>query len=151
MQFHRFHTSSRRCLTERLFSSVVIDLWENSRQRGYLGGPWAAYFWSSSRLTPWPDNVWQPLDAAARGRHSVSKKNEWELLRRQFDALTHDETVESIEDIFDAQFRRRFTNLMNQIAQPDSTSRSIDGRQRQRSWWNTANARCPLLALSRHR
>jgi hypothetical protein len=63
----------------------------------------------------------------------VSKKNEWELLRRQFDALTHDETVESIEDIFDAQFRRRFTNLMNQIAQPDSTSRSIDGRQRQRS------------------
>jgi hypothetical protein len=63
----------------------------------------------------------------------VSKKNEWELLRRQFDALTHDETVESIEDIFDAQFRRRLTNLMNQIAQPDSTSRSIDGRQRQRS------------------
>ena len=63
----------------------------------------------------------------------MSKKNEWELLRRQFDALTHDETVESIEDIFDAQFRRRFTNLMNQIAQPDSTSRSIDGRQRQRS------------------
>ena len=63
----------------------------------------------------------------------MSKKNEWELLRRQFDALTHDETVESIEDIFDAQFRRRFTNLMNQIAQPDSKSRSIDGRQRQRS------------------
>ena len=63
----------------------------------------------------------------------MSKKNEWELLRRQFDALTHDETVESIEDIFDAQFRRRLTNLMNQIAQPDSTSRSIDGRQRQRS------------------
>jgi len=31
-------------MTERLFSSVVIGLWENSRQRGYLGGPWAAYF-----------------------------------------------------------------------------------------------------------
>jgi len=53
MQFHRFHTSSRVFLqeekfnpsmTERLFSSVVIGLWENSRQRGYLGGPWAAYF-----------------------------------------------------------------------------------------------------------
>ena len=59
--------------------------------------------------------------------------NEWELLRRQFDAVTHNETVESIEDIFDAQFRRRFTDLINQIAKPDSTTRSIDGRQRQRS------------------
>jgi len=63
----------------------------------------------------------------------VSKTNEWELLRRQFDALTHNETVESIEDIFDAQFRRRFTDLINQIARPDSTTGSIDGRQRQRS------------------
>ena len=65
--------------------------------------------------------------------HSVSKANEWELLRGQFDALTHDESVESIEDIFDAQFRRRFTDLINQIAQPDSTTRSIDWRQRERS------------------
>jgi hypothetical protein len=64
--------------------------------------------------------------------HSVSKANEWELIRRQFDALTYDESVESIEDIFDAQFRRRFTDLINQIAQPDSTTRSIDWRQRQR-------------------
>jgi hypothetical protein len=63
----------------------------------------------------------------------VPKTNEWELLTRQFDALTHDERVESIEDIFDAQFRRRFTDLINQIAQPDSTARPIDGRQRQRS------------------
>jgi hypothetical protein len=64
----------------------------------------------------------------------VSKTNEWKLLRRQFDALTHDnESVESIEDIFDAQFRRRFTDLINQIAQPDSTTGSIEWRQRQRS------------------
>ena len=62
----------------------------------------------------------------------MSKKNEWELLRRQFDALTHDETVESIEDIFDAQFRRRFADVINQIAQPDSTTGSIERRQRQR-------------------
>ena len=64
--------------------------------------------------------------------HSVSKANEWELIRRQFDALTYDESVESIEDIFDAQFRRRFTDLINQIAQPDSTTGSIDSRPRQR-------------------
>jgi hypothetical protein len=63
----------------------------------------------------------------------VSKANEWELLRRQFDALTHDESVESIEDILDAQFRRRFVNLINQITEPESTTRSMDLRQRQRS------------------
>ena len=62
----------------------------------------------------------------------MSKTNEWELVRRQFDALTHDESVESIEDIFDTQFRRRFADVINQIAQPDSTTGSIERRQRQR-------------------
>lgn len=57
----------------------------------------------------------------------VAKSNEWELLRQQFDATTHDESDESIEDIFDAQFRRRFAGLINQIAQPDSTGRHING------------------------
>ena len=52
----------------------------------------------------------------------MSKANEWELLKRQFDALTHDESIESIEDILDAQFRRRFTELINQIAQRNSTN-----------------------------
>lgn len=61
--------------------------------------------------------------------HSVSKTNEWELLRRQFDALTH-ESAESIEDVFDAQFRRRFVELINQIAQPDRTIGAIERRQR---------------------
>ena len=73
-----------------------------------------------------PIKVWQHLRRRMWKAHSVSKANEWELLRRQFDALTHDESVESIEDIFDAQFRRRFTDLINQIAQPDSTTRSIE-------------------------
>jgi len=126
-------------MTERLFSSVVIGLWENSRQRGYLGGPWAAYFWSSSRLTPWLDKrLEKPKTPHVEG-HSVSKANEWELIRRQFDALTYDESVESIEDIFDAQFRRRFTDLINQIAQPDSMTGSIDSRPRQR--WLTHPSR----------
>jgi hypothetical protein len=52
----------------------------------------------------------------------VSKANEWELLKRQFDALTPDESVESIEDILDAQFRRRFTELINQTAQRNRTN-----------------------------
>jgi len=62
----------------------------------------------------------------------VSKINEWELLRDRFDALTHDDSAERIEEIFDAQFRRRFADLINQITQPDSTTHSTDWRQRHR-------------------
>jgi hypothetical protein len=38
------------------------------------------------------------------------KPNEWNSLKDQFDALVHDECVgaDSIEKIFDIQFRRRF-------------------------------------------
>jgi hypothetical protein len=64
----------------------------------------------------------------ARRRHveaSMSKANEWDLLKRQFDALTHDESVsaESIDEIFDLQFRRRFTELITETARRNSTSR----------------------------
>jgi hypothetical protein len=71
-------------------------------------------------LTLWPLNVeWTPSEA------SMSKANEWDLLKRQFDALTHDDSVgcvESIDEIFDVQFRRRFTELINQTAQRNSTT-----------------------------
>lgn len=63
----------------------------------------------------------------------MATPNEWELLRQHFDATTHDESFEGIEEIFDAQFRRRFADLINQIAQPDSPGRHIDWRPRQRS------------------
>jgi hypothetical protein len=64
----------------------------------------------------------------SRRRHveaSMSKANEWDLLRRQFDTLMHDENVgaESIEEIFDVQFRRRFTELIDQTARRNSASR----------------------------
>ena len=63
---------------------------------------------------------------------SVSKTNEWDLLKRQFDALVHDEGVgaESIEEIFDAQFRRRFAELINQISERNSTTGYIDWSRR---------------------
>lgn len=55
-----------------------------------------------------------------------NKANEWELLERQFDALTHDDDsvgrADSIDEIFDVQFRRRFTELINQTAQRNSAS-----------------------------
>jgi len=52
------------------------------------------------------------------------KANELELVKRQFDALMHDESVDaqSIEEVFDIQFRRRFTELINQTAQRNSAS-----------------------------
>jgi hypothetical protein len=52
----------------------------------------------------------------------MSKANEWDLLKRQFDALTLDESVDaqSIDEIFDIQFRRRFTELINQTARRHS-------------------------------
>jgi hypothetical protein len=55
---------------------------------------------------------------------SMSKANEWDLLKRQFDALMDDESVgaESIDEIFDIQFRRRFTELITQTAQRNSTT-----------------------------
>jgi hypothetical protein len=54
---------------------------------------------------------------------SMLKANEWDLLKREFDALMLDESTgaESIEEIFDVQFRRRFTELINQTARRNST------------------------------
>ena len=42
------------------------------------------------------------------------KTNEWNLLKQQFDALLHDENVsaDSIEEVLDAEFRRRFAELI---------------------------------------
>ena len=60
------------------------------------------------------------------------KTNEWNLLKDQFDALVHDESVgsDSIEKIFDAQFRRRFTELINRATERNSTTGYIDWSRR---------------------
>ena len=52
----------------------------------------------------------------------MSKTNEWNLLKRQFDALVHDESVgaDSLETIFDAEFHRRFAELINRVADTQS-------------------------------
>ena len=45
------------------------------------------------------------------------KTNEWNLLKQQFDALLHDENVsaDSIEEILDVEFRRRFAELIYRL------------------------------------
>jgi len=52
----------------------------------------------------------------------LSKTKEWNLLKRQFDALVDSDSVgaESIDKIFDEQFRRRFTELINETARRNS-------------------------------
>ncbi|MGE5164301.1 MAG: hypothetical protein ACM3TN_19050 [Alphaproteobacteria bacterium] len=48
----------------------------------------------------------------------AESNKEWNLLKQQFDELVHDEAraADSIEDVFDAEFRRRFVELINHIA-----------------------------------
>lgn len=48
---------------------------------------------------------------------SDPKTNEWNLLKHQFEALVHDESVgaDSIEEILDVQFRRRFAELIKRV------------------------------------
>jgi len=62
----------------------------------------------------------------------MMKTNEWDLLKRQFDALVHDDSVraENIEKIFDVQFSRRFTELVNQTAERNSRTGYIDWSRR---------------------
>ena len=44
------------------------------------------------------------------------KLNEWKLLRDQFDARVREGS--DIEVIFDVEFRRRFTELINRVIEP---------------------------------
>jgi hypothetical protein len=50
--------------------------------------------------------------------------NEWGVLKRQFDALAHDEDVDaiSIDAIFDFEFRRRFAELLVETARRNTAS-----------------------------
>ena len=53
----------------------------------------------------------------------IPKTNEWSLLERQFDALAHEKSApDSVEEIFDMEFRRRFSELINQTARRNSTN-----------------------------
>jgi hypothetical protein len=55
----------------------------------------------------------------------ISKTNEWSLLERQFDALAHEKGPDSIEKIFDMEFRRRFSELINRTRGLSTQNRDI--------------------------
>ena len=50
------------------------------------------------------------------------KLNEWNLLKDEFDALVRE--GHDIEDIFDAEFRCRFAELINRVIEPERTDRA---------------------------
>jgi hypothetical protein len=62
---------------------------------------------------------------AGHAETNVSTPNEWNLLRHQFDALVHNESVDadSIEKTFDYQVRCRFVELINRAAEPSKQNR----------------------------
>jgi len=51
------------------------------------------------------------------GPSSAPNPSEWNLLRDKFHTLVR-EGSDSIEDIFDAQFRCRFSELIARVAEP---------------------------------
>jgi hypothetical protein len=55
----------------------------------------------------------------------VAGNKEWNLLKQQFDELVHDESAaaDSIEKILDAEFHRRFGELINRIASNENHAR----------------------------
>ena len=54
-----------------------------------------------------------------------TEDKEWSLLKQQVDELMHDESAaaDSIEKIFDAEFHRRFGELINRIASNENHAR----------------------------
>ena len=52
--------------------------------------------------------------------------NEWTLVREQFDALVR-QRADNIEDILDALFRSRFSQLITQAAEPKKTMNRAKG------------------------
>ena len=48
---------------------------------------------------------------------SNAKANEWNLLKKEFDALARDESARSddLEELFDHQIRRRFGELISKV------------------------------------
>ena len=60
----------------------------------------------------------------------MSKTNEWDLLKHQFEALVHDESVDpdSIEKVLDDQVRRRIAELINRARKQNWEHRPVPPR-----------------------
>ena len=54
------------------------------------------------------------------------KTDEWNLLKRQFDALARDDSVGHDRIELDADFHRRFAQLMNRVCGPSKYYQKAD-------------------------
>ena len=74
----------------------------------------------------------QRVDGLMTPMSGDSKQNEWNLLKEQFDVLVRDQNVGSgsIEELLDAQFYRRVTELINRAIERNSKSGYIDWSRR---------------------
>ena len=50
---------------------------------------------------------------------------DWNLLKQQFDELVHDESAGAV-NLFDAEFHRRFAELMNRVCGPSKYYQKAD-------------------------
>ena len=64
----------------------------------------------------------------------MSTPNKWNLLKHQFDALVHDESVDAarIEKTFDEQVRRRFAEIINRAAAIETETARLVGSRREK-------------------
>ena len=60
----------------------------------------------------------------------MSKTNEWDLLKHQFEALVRDESVDpdSIEQVLDDHIRRRIAELINRARKQNWEHRPVPRR-----------------------
>jgi hypothetical protein len=70
------------------------------------------------------DSVWREKIS---GRDP--KMSEWNALKDRFDVQAHDE-CDGVEKIFDDQFRRRFTEVINRVAERNSKTGYVDWSRR---------------------
>jgi hypothetical protein len=56
----------------------------------------------------------------------MSKTNEWNLLKRHFDELARDDSADADVIELDADFHRRFTQLMNRVCGPSKYYQKAD-------------------------
>jgi hypothetical protein len=56
----------------------------------------------------------------------VSKTNEWNLLKNRFEELARDDSASSDSVELDADFHRRFAELMNRVCGPSKYYQKAD-------------------------
>jgi hypothetical protein len=112
--------------SDALLRGVLIPKWGGSSSdppplaRHDPGSSSRAVYWNASGgfFVPFTTHAPQRTFVVEACMSSGHELNEFGLLLDQFHAVVR-EGSDTIEDIFDAEFRRRFSELINRVAEPD--------------------------------